>query len=824
MSKIFSSIIFRRKKYSIMGILICLSMILMLAVSFILDSSKDRIYSYYESKYARFHLSSHQVSSGTIKRLDRFPSVEAGIFKSYGVFRTSTETRVTLGSYDDKARELGCFQFLSGSWPDDESEIVLDESTARFGFDSEVITGDTITLQNSDHTVTYVISGIVKDFRGIWNDSPVIIVPGYNDYPNAIIIDGSDSEITDTGIMIYSLKDGFDGDGIGECLGVYYTVTDVAGYDHNIAMNNNLYVFVRDEIFGQFLTFQKAIIIIIYLSTVAVFYILIRNILDDYMPSIRKYRNLGTSKAYLTFQINAEFLVVYMISSMLPILANCFVRKTGFIYYYVFCTVIFFIIANYVIHFRLKPSYTYNKRASKDILSPEKSVIRMIYSIFARSNVRKVIISLLILSSIISCFFISSFHMQDVKTLFDVGTNDFSFTIAGYFDTVKGLAYSERQFTGAPYELAADLLSLDGIDSYELFLEGPLGGPVYKKDSLYWKALTIYDSSDMENARQLAGYDDYIYGVTYTDTVIVDDYNIYLLLKYYPDLPVADMKRKGSITLALPDVTYGSDILTDDLYHEGDMFPFGALTTHDEQPANVVDITGKDLKYVETGLKIEKIFKSTSIPELSIRDNYAIVFMTADTLESLERGLLCVSLDIHLSSDISEDQYQRIEESFFKLRTSSSDSYFFSKRDTVRDMTDLINTINTALALLMAVLGVFSVISVYMVLHMSLMEHRHMVGITMSQGLTARKISASIYLESLTYTGMMVLISIVITFYAFHKIWIINNINQPRFFPVLILMGTVYLFVLIVIPVFLSLVFRRRIHKTEISDFIRYRE
>ena len=312
MNRLLCSIRYRRKKYLLIAVMIFFSFILVLSTIYLLTNTKNDIYHYYQQKYGKFHVVCLNLTDDHIKKLEHESSFLKGYYSNYGAFTTNCDASLTLGSYDDTAKDLACFQFESGRWPETEQEIVIDSISSRYAFGNRVSVGEKITLKDTyGHHYSFTICGILKDFRGIWNQFEGIMVPGYNDYPNAIINDNDLFDQTNSSCFMYSKKDGIDGNGIISCYS--YCINEVyRDYTNDMIFNNNLYLYVQNNIFSFFIQFQTTIIIITAVSVISILGILISVLLDDYTGSLRKYRQIGASQLYVTFQINMEFLLIYI--------------------------------------------------------------------------------------------------------------------------------------------------------------------------------------------------------------------------------------------------------------------------------------------------------------------------------------------------------------------------------------------------------------------------------------------------------------------------------------------------------------------------------
>ncbi len=200
----------RKKQYSLMIIGIILAMIFTSAAMFFAVCNED------SAEQLKWRSVGKQ--DYILRKCDGFdiePFVKDGSVRSYATFEVIAygyspdddyDDGMGIAVHNDKSRELSCFYFLEGRYPETENEIAI-ESDALYRMnitDAEV--GDEITLNlhaasgdgflEKETQKTYSLSGILKDRRYIYEEYEGLNFgkesPGY---PAAIVYDGAEVEV-----------------------------------------------------------------------------------------------------------------------------------------------------------------------------------------------------------------------------------------------------------------------------------------------------------------------------------------------------------------------------------------------------------------------------------------------------------------------------------------------------------------------------------------------------------------------------------------------------------------------------------------------------
>ena len=200
----------RRKQYTLMIIGIILAMIFTSAAMFFAVCNED---SAQQLKWRSVGKQDY-----ILRRCDGFdiePFVKDGSVRSYATFEVIAygyspdddfDDGMGIAVHNDKSREMSCFYFLEGRYPETENEIAI-ESDALYRMNiTDVKVGDEITLNlrtvsgdsflEKETQKTYILSGILKDRRynyeewaglGLGKECP--------EYPAAIVYDGAEVEV-----------------------------------------------------------------------------------------------------------------------------------------------------------------------------------------------------------------------------------------------------------------------------------------------------------------------------------------------------------------------------------------------------------------------------------------------------------------------------------------------------------------------------------------------------------------------------------------------------------------------------------------------------
>ena len=200
----------RRKQYTLMIIGIILAMIFTSASMFFAVCNEDSAEQLKQRSVGKQDYILRKCNDFDIE-----PFVKDGSVRSYATFEVIAygyspdddfDDGMGIAVHNDKSRELSCFHFLEGRYPETENEIAI-ESDALYRMNiTDAKVGDEITLNlrttnigeilEKETRKTYILSGILKDRRynyeewaglGLGNKCP--------EYPAAIVYDGAEVEV-----------------------------------------------------------------------------------------------------------------------------------------------------------------------------------------------------------------------------------------------------------------------------------------------------------------------------------------------------------------------------------------------------------------------------------------------------------------------------------------------------------------------------------------------------------------------------------------------------------------------------------------------------
>lgn len=200
----------RKKQYTLMIIGIILAMTFSSAAMFFAVCNED------SAEQLKWRSVGKQ--DYILRRCDGFdiePFVKDGSVRSYATFEViaygyspddDSDDGMGIAVHNDKSREMSCFHFLEGRYPETENEIAI-ESDALYRMNiTDAKVGDEITLNlraasgdgflEKETRKTFILSGILKDRRynyeewaglGLGKECP--------EYPAAIVYDGAEVEV-----------------------------------------------------------------------------------------------------------------------------------------------------------------------------------------------------------------------------------------------------------------------------------------------------------------------------------------------------------------------------------------------------------------------------------------------------------------------------------------------------------------------------------------------------------------------------------------------------------------------------------------------------
>lgn len=200
----------RRKQYTLMIIGIILAMIFTSAAMFFAVCNEDSAEQLKQRSVGKQDYILRKCNDFDIE-----PFVKDGSIISYATFEVIAygyspdddfDDGMGIAVHNDKSRELSCFHFLEGRYPETENEIAI-ESDALYRMNiTDAKVGDEITLNlrttnigeilEKETRKTYILSGILKDRRynyeewaglGLGNECP--------EYPAAVVCDGTKVDV-----------------------------------------------------------------------------------------------------------------------------------------------------------------------------------------------------------------------------------------------------------------------------------------------------------------------------------------------------------------------------------------------------------------------------------------------------------------------------------------------------------------------------------------------------------------------------------------------------------------------------------------------------
>ncbi len=200
----------RRKQYTLMIIGIILAMIFTSASMFFAVCNEDSAEQLKQRSVGKQDYILRKCNDFDIE-----PFVKDGSVRNYATFEVIAygyspdddfDDGMGIAVHNDKSRELSCFHFLEGRYPETENEIAI-ESDALYRMNiTDAKVGDEITLNLRTTNIgeilekeirkTYILSGILKDRRytyeewaglGLGNECP--------EYPAAVVYDGTKADV-----------------------------------------------------------------------------------------------------------------------------------------------------------------------------------------------------------------------------------------------------------------------------------------------------------------------------------------------------------------------------------------------------------------------------------------------------------------------------------------------------------------------------------------------------------------------------------------------------------------------------------------------------
>lgn len=204
-----SSLKARKKQYTFMIIGIVLAMIFSSSVLLLADCMKTSTNEMRKNAYGAQDGIWINVTEDNIKT-----AVDKGYFSSYGfshavgfayIGEDKRQTGVSLGWFDENAKELSRMIFIEGRYPEAEDEIAAEEQFVKKWLGKDAKLGDKVTLniltQNGNYYLdeptvkTYTLVGIAKRKMSELNEMAAFYNDFFDSYVGAFVCKGTQTEL-----------------------------------------------------------------------------------------------------------------------------------------------------------------------------------------------------------------------------------------------------------------------------------------------------------------------------------------------------------------------------------------------------------------------------------------------------------------------------------------------------------------------------------------------------------------------------------------------------------------------------------------------------
>lgn len=841
MSRLISSIIYRRRKYTLLILILLINTFLNFTISGILSDTESRINTYYYDRFGEHHAAYFDLNSNAISKIKNDHSISSGFFYTYSPLTLKDTTQIyTPGCFDNEAMALGHIKLLEGRYPSNNDEISVEKTTLLKRMPAGTGIGDTIFFVDEEgNESSFTIVGIISDFRGTWNNSKQLpVTPGRNSYPSLICCYDSGKTIRTNALIKFG---GIPKEGAALMSAADYYFPSDSGCkidSLSTAYNENMYYWTSQNVFGFFKIFKLITIVIMLVADVTVTFIFTLELCKEYEKSIKQYSFLGASKTYIFFFINSELITVILFPLIIRLICLS-IFKNGSILFVISDIIMFLLAINLYIYRHITSKTTMIESVWKYLRNIMSSFTRkkepkpssynkqnIIKRIFVK-NKNNMLPSIFTLSVIITAFIISSFYSLHVNDIFeDPEVYDFQIDNLGYgWIFANNIIYTSETDSSIPYDKVLELYDLPGIDHITA-LYIPSDAILVKKSDDFWNYISVSDLEDtLEGSERIKDLPDKRYSTVldYSYYIITDNMEEELKT-IYPGFPFEEMKRNSSVVLLAPPVDLGDKMLSNSTIHDGDELYFGSLNYIPIKKKYIAFISPEDLEYKESSLKVEKCYNDDSFLSYLPLDNDICIVVHEETLRDLNIAPLCSTLRVWLDANIADEEYRNIEDKLSECMQYSVNSLYYSKKDRMEQQSALIRSVNLSLIINACSYGAYSIISIYILMFMNMLSRFRTIGILRSMGFERKTLQESLFRECFVYMLGIVIISFILIIMIFDRLWALRNILDFRYLPIILLMGAIYLILLTVIPILISAILAKTIYKRNISETIRYNE
>ncbi len=773
---LFTKYITKKRNSWILAVFIALIFAILSVIPDVYRYIGEKIYASETARYGSYHFIWYNMPESYVNRYRRDDNVRSiGFLYSFGRYSEEGEAfELVLGHADEEALRLGSITLLEGTWPKDDSEIVLEEIYEVSGY---VSLGDVLVLKDTDGIKKeYRITGFISSYSHFLETTDS---NGNTDLcPNALVSspEGYDQE----NCNVYIEYD-VDLDPVADldALGTYMTKLNNYSVESFDKVENSIFHTSVTNLFYKCISMRdtlSAYIFVFYLFALFfLFTIYLREAKED---SIQLYR-VGAKNTDIIINLASIMAEVFIVGIILGLLISVLIRGFILLLTDIEVSVIGGIGWCFWMFLGLIPVigiYVFSNRLyTEEIMFTEKWGTKKLiraksFSVndLARYDLRKNLFRYLILAVFLSALIVMFIHFD-----YQVKETEIGLDLSERWINISAGTGDRSVYNGVKDYVSIDeinsLCSFEGVDRITKGDEygGWKGYTVLKKgESEYVDVLIKYNQAspykgvlpeelDSEDLSILYNFNNKI------SFHVIRDSDDKWLKETYPQIDLVTSLSDGKVVVIASRLRNDTYTLLPDKYYDPERsFSTGrAITVIYKADA---EKTGRE--YIIESYEISDIIKDDFISAEGDRfDNQIHILMSEETASKGIAFPAVTSARVYLKDDISEQQYGEIMKVIMKMTETGVHARYYTS-DELNSVNRQINTVfyssNIAVFALILCIVLYLVITF---IYLSFTENRKMYGILRSSGMDETVVKMIANRESLLIAAVTFVISVVIS-------------------------------------------------------------
>ncbi len=767
--------------------------ITILIVNTLIDSVSQERLEVLKNHYGSYHFIFHNVGKDDIDFIssDSFLDRYGLLIHSGSYVITDSDYTLSLGYYDEEALKLGRIEVISGRLPEKDDEICI-ESLYLDLFDDKKEIGDNIELSIENEKISFVISGILKDYHGYWRNTD-IISPGKTDYPGALISEdrARSMKLSESVLTLYK--------GVrnsGQYSSIVRHVTNEY-YFEDIVFNEEVYDSGYWMLCKPLNEYRAVFISVFFVLGTYLLFVIFKLHLSSFSEESMLFKGIGKTNRGITMDCIAIILSPFSIGTMVALAMYIsffslfqegqFLRYITDCLIYALIPILSCLVAmNFILFLFIHKKDKQKERREYYFTADYKMEL---YSVFTKKKMLKVAALLMIIAVLISIFFCIDYDKKyrlmtlmppkDYYRLYADRVSGCATIYVGAFEIDSAPLYFGYDST---YKLTKKLEGYGARLNYSFSGDRRLIMP--ETDSEYWtevEAKSTYHpfvgTRYHIETKNIPSIPKDIMASDYFGTFTVRENNRDRFHKLYPEIDLEKDLAPGKVVMffePLRESFTGEGETYEDYYNEGDTIKLASLRYTDVYDKDHLD--PEKIEYLEDELEITKIYRK----DFRYKDDYQetggygmpILVYTEETANMCRCIKGIEYIDCYIPKTIDDNTYEEIVREFNKVALSVDSAFITESRfqeDFYQEfyrMIDLSFVIIVILAVLSLSYAVYSLITI------DLKYTRFNTSVLRTFGIGKKPLLLMKIMEYVTYilTGfVMTMIMSLVSVYVFSK-------------------------------------------------------